>query len=140
MTGLFLSIKPVEPVKLVLTVNGTMALTSEYELLRTENGFVLSYYDGPWEFHQDTERDDCLEKRYEGDEACYAELCRLLKKIRFASWNGFNKSNPHVLDGSSFTLRCELADGRIVSAHGSNARPLGYKDLMEWLRNTLDKS
>ena len=65
-----------------------------------------------------------------------AELHKLYKDCRLAAWNGFNKYNPHVCDGSGFSLSIRFADKKSVSAHGSNSFPKGYRafcDKMEAL-------
>ena len=65
-----------------------------------------------------------------------AELYKLYKECRLAAWNGFDKYNPHVCDGSGFSLSIRFADKKSVNAHGSNSFPKGYRafcDRMEAL-------
>ena len=47
-------------------------------------------------------------------------LCR---RRGIASWNGFNKYNKYVCDGSGFSLSIQYADGKVLTAHGSNSFP-----------------
>ncbi len=49
-------------------------------------------------------------------------------------WDGFDKTNQHVMDGSSFTLNLTLADGRTISARGSNRFPEHYSEVYAVIR------
>ncbi len=60
-----------------------------------------------------------------------AALDELCKKHRLVRWNGFDKFNRHVLDGSGFGLHIKFNDGKEVEADGSNAFPNGYRDFAE---------
>ena len=53
-------------------------------------------------------------------------LEKLCADHRVTRWNGFDKYNPHVLDGDGFSLHIKYNNGKNVSAHGSNAQPLGF--------------
>ena len=44
-------------------------------------------------------------------------------------WDGFDKKNKHVMDGSNFHLSITLADESTISAHGSNSFPENYSDV-----------
>ncbi len=59
-----------------------------------------------------------------GEEAEF--LCALIDSCEFWKWNGFDKADRYALDGSSFDLKIDYADGSSVTAHGSNAFPDGY--------------
>ena len=63
-----------------------------------------------------------------GFAAALEELCRKHKIVR---WNGFDKNNRRVLDGSGFNLRVKFKDGKEVEADGSNAFPNGYRDFVK---------
>lgn len=41
------------------------------------------------------------------------------------SWDGFNKSDPDVLDGAGFSMTLKI-DDKTISAHGSNSWPKNY--------------
>ena len=58
-------------------------------------------------------------------------LCR---RCGIASWNGFNKYNKYICDGSGFSLSIQYADGKVLTAHGSNSFPKGYREF----KNALD--
>ena len=55
------------------------------------------------------------------------QLGELMGTYHVDRWDGFDKNNKHVMDGSSFTLSVTLADGSTISAHGSNAFPDRYQ-------------
>ena len=61
-------------------------------------------------------------------------LEKLCAGHRVDRWNGFDKINKHVLDGSGFGLTVEYADGRRIAASGSNACPRGYGDFVGPMR------
>ena len=70
----------------------------------------------------------------ETDESFMARLETLYREQKLARWNGFDKFNRHVLDGSGFSLYIKFADGGRLSAHGSNSFPGGYREFKEKLR------
>ena len=45
-----------------------------------------------------------------------------------SKFDGFNKTNPHVCDGSGFSLYIKYDNGKSVSAHGMNSSPRGYHE------------
>ena len=50
-------------------------------------------------------------------------------------WDGFDKKNKHVMDGSNFYLSITLADESTISAHGSNSFPENYSDVLSVIRS-----
>jgi len=58
------------------------------------------------------------------------ELGELAGKYRVDRWDGFDKNKKPVRDGSSFTLTIVLADGSTISAHGNNAFPKNYPEVL----------
>ena len=118
-----------------LTEHGTAALTDEWEIQKTPAGAKFVYYSGPWEFHDDVTREDCVKKVVEGDETFYQDLLKVLTDCKLSAWDGFRKSNKGVLDGTMFSLKAVINGGETVSASGSNAYPTGYRDLKEVFYN-----
>ena len=63
-----------------------------------------------------------------------AEVLEQLGKVagtyRIDLWDGFDENNRKVRDGSNFTLHITLADGSTISAHGNNAFPQYYSDVL----------
>ena len=55
-------------------------------------------------------------------------LLEILEDFDVASWDGFHDYDPDVLDGMSFSLEVEYADGTLVFASGENAFPEGYHE------------
>lgn len=56
------------------------------------------------------------------------ELAKLVDDYNLRKWDGFDKVNSHVLDGSSFDLEIRFGDGTSITASGSNRFPEGYSD------------
>ena len=46
-------------------------------------------------------------------------------------WNGFDKSNSLVMDGSGFYLRIDFSDGTQIMGRGSNSFPDGYGEAVD---------
>ena len=62
------------------------------------------------------------------DEPILEQLGEIAGKYHLDQWDGFDKSNKRVTDGSRFSLSVELADGSTISARGNNKFPDGYAD------------
>ena len=123
--------------RITLSETGMMASTREYEVIRTASGARVSLYDGPWNYHEGTKRESCLQARKEGDALFYSKLARKFAELGIASWDGFSGSNPHVLDGTMFSFEAELKNGSVIHAHGSNAFPQNYGAFTDYLWNLL---
>ena len=122
--------------KITMTVNGSMAYTTEYEVLRTENGVTVSKYEGPWNYHDDTTREDFLDMRKEGDEDLYNQICKAASDCGVKSWDGFSRSFSDVCDGESISVNATI-DGKAISAHGYVAKPDGYREFVQILNDIL---
>ena len=55
------------------------------------------------------------------------------------SWNGFEKSNPLVMDGSSFILSIAFDDGTNISARGTNSYPKGLSAAVREIQSLFDR-
>lgn len=55
-------------------------------------------------------------------------LAALLDAHDLWSWNGFDKVDRRVQDGTAFDLTIRFADGKKLFASGSNAFPKGYHE------------
>lgn len=77
------------------------------------------------------------------DEPVLEQLGEIAGKYRLDRWDGFDKNNKHVMDGNNFSLSVTLADGKTISAHGSNSFPEGYGDakqeICELFEDLIDK-
>ena len=60
------------------------------------------------------------------DDPLLERLGEIVGKYGLVEWDGFNKTESSVMDGSNFSLDLTLADGTTVSANGSNSFPSGY--------------
>ena len=122
---------------IVISEHRTAAETYEYELLRTESGARVSYYCGPWNFREDMDREDCLERRVEGGAELYERICSLAVSCRLVKWDGYHKAPKNVLDGGGFSFTAVMPDGRKLGGYGENAYPKGYREFMEAVRKIL---
>lgn len=62
------------------------------------------------------------------------KLYNLLKRYRVSSWNGFNKTDPDVLDGDSFSISIHDSKGNSIYASGY----MMYPDNYNYVENELD--
>ena len=80
----------------------------------------------------------------EADESILDRIRQLYLKHKAYKWNGYNKSNPNVLDGSSFSEYMDFEDGGSLSIQGSNSRPNGYgafeDEFEELIRPLIEKA
>lgn len=53
-------------------------------------------------------------------------LIKIINRHRLWKWHGFLKSDPLMMDGTSFSLRVAFADDTVIEASGSNRFPSGY--------------
>ena len=77
------------------------------------------------------------------DEPVLEQLGEIAGKYRLDKWDGFDKDNKRVTDGNNFSLSITLADGKTISAHGSNRFPDGYdnakQEICELFEDLIDK-
>lgn len=66
------------------------------------------------------------------------QLGELAGTYHLEDWNGFQESDSHVLDGSSFSLDITLADASTISAHGNNSFPRHYSEVSSAVRVLYD--
>lgn len=62
------------------------------------------------------------------DPSVLDQLEQIAGNYAMVNWDGFDKSNSDILDGSGFYLSMTLTDGRTITAHGNNAFPNGYSE------------
>ena len=108
-----------------------MAMGSEMELsiIREGDGFTVTQsFDGG-----QTVRSASVEQMV-GE-----QVTDILRAHDALSWNGFEKSNPLVMDGSSFILSIAFDDGTEISARGTNSRPKGLPDAMREIQSLFDR-
>ena len=57
------------------------------------------------------------------------ELAAFLREKKVSRWNGFQKSNRHVLDGNGFSFSLWTTEDRNISASGYMRWPRGYDEV-----------
>ena len=67
------------------------------------------------------------------------QVTDILRAHDALSWNGFEKSDPLVLDGTSFTLAVAFDDGTTISARGTNSYPKGLSAAVGEIKNLFDQ-
>lgn len=55
-----------------------------------------------------------------------AALLEIINRHDLWKWHGFFRTDPNILDGTSFSLRIAFADGTVIEANGSNRFPSNY--------------
>ena len=118
----------------------TSAIHHVFEAQKTDGGVRLSEYEETSRWSD--EAGDYVSQRQnetavDGDEVLYRSIAGLLHECGVTKWDGFRKSNPHILDGKMFTFEATLADGTTVQASGSNSYPDGYRALYDMLHAFL---
>lgn len=66
-------------------------------------------------------------------EAFMDSLETICRKYSVHRWDGFQKYNKYVSDGTGFSLYIKYADGKSVNAHGMNEFPSHYRDFRDEL-------
>lgn len=59
------------------------------------------------------------------------QLFAVVDDHNLRNWNGFDKSNSLVMDGSGFYLRIDFSDGTQIMGRGSNSFPDGYGEAVD---------
>ena len=67
------------------------------------------------------------------------KIADIVKKYDMGKWDGFNKSEDGVMDGSGFTLKIEFDDEKGIEAHGYMKYPSNYREASGELRDILDE-
>lgn len=75
----------------------------------------------------------------EAEEDVLGELGAIASEYRLDMWDGFDKNKKRVSDGRGFTLSMTTADGREISARGSNSFPDNYSDARRAINELFQK-
>lgn len=89
-----------------------------------------------WEGSEEKEIRKSLGKKT-GNAELSEQINRLFSDCRIADWNGFQGTNPDVMDGSSMTFSAAFADGTGVFASGTNHFPKHYREFKDGLRELM---
>lgn len=68
-----------------------------------------------------------------------AQATDILRAHDALAWNGFAKTNPHVLDGTAFILHITFDDGSAISARGTNSYPKGLSVAIQEIKDLFDR-
>ncbi len=73
------------------------------------------------------------------DEYHLDEIKKIINEHKIYKWNGFDRYNKYVLDGSGFSLNIYYKNGKSIIAHGYMSYPNNYhensKHLLDYLEN-----
>lgn len=108
-----------------------MAMGSEMELsiIREGDGFTVT---------QSSDGGQTIRSAYV-EQMVGEQVTNILRVHDALSWNGFEKSNPLVLDGSSFILSIAFDDGTTISARGTNRHPKGLSAAVQEIEDMVDR-
>ncbi len=79
------------------------------------------------------DEDDYLE--IEVDKKFRDNIKDVLVEYHVEKWNGFNKNNPNVLDGDSFSLNVKIDEDESISASGYMMWPENYRNVVSAIDN-----
>ena len=72
------------------------------------------------------DQNEVYEDEYDISEEEFATIEKVVMENTLDSWDGYQKSNPNVLDGGGFSFSAKFTDGSEIHASGSNACPENY--------------
>ena len=111
------------------TVGMSMGSETELSIVRNDGGFTVMESFGNGEI---------IRSAFVG-QMVGAQATDILRAHNVLSWNGFAKSDPHVLDGTSFILSIAFDDGTTISARGTNLYPKGLSAAVREIRDLFDR-
>ncbi len=111
------------------TVGTAMGSETALSIVREGDGFTVTQSSGGGR---------TVRRAYVG-QAAGAQATDILRAHNALAWNGFAKSDPHMLDGTSFTLFIDFDDGTAVSARGTNSYPRGLSAAVREIRDLFDQ-
>ena len=111
------------------TVGTAMGSETTFSIVREGEGFTVIQSSGGGQI---------VRSAYV-EQAVGGKVTDILRTHHALSWNGFAKSDPHMLDGTSFTLFIAFDDGTTISARGTNSYPKGLPAAMQEIKDLLDR-
>lgn len=79
------------------------------------------------------------EKEYDFNKDDVIKIEEILNKYNVGSWDGFNKYDNNVLDGSSFNFNVKYKDDKEINAKGYMMYPKNYHEVMNELNMIFSK-
>jgi len=111
------------------TVGTAMGSETALSIVRDDGGFTVTQSSGGGR---------TVRRAYVGQTAG-VQATDILRAHNVLAWDGFAKSDPHMLDGTSFSLSIAFDDGTTVSARGTNSYPKGLSAAVREIRNLFDR-
>jgi len=111
------------------TIGTAMGSETELSIVREGDGFRVTQSSGGGQ----TVRSAYVEQAVGG------QVTDILRTHRALSWDGYAKSDPRVLDGTTFTLSVAFDDGTTISAQGANNYPKGLSAAVGEIKNLFDQ-
>lgn len=126
-----LSGEPVDFEEIEISTHGMEIQENVYHITKTETGIHLKHYYrySSWDENAGETVDTMIPIReLDGDRELLEQIQKLAGECGMEDWDGFSGSNPYVLDGTTFSCRVLLADGRTIFASGSNSFPEHFQE------------
>ena len=111
------------------TVGTAMGSETTFSIVREDGGFTVTQSFGGGR---------TVRRAYVGETAG-AQATDILRAHNALSWDGYAKSDPRVLDGTTFTLSVAFDDGTNISAQGANNYPKGLSAAVGEIKNLFDQ-
>ena len=111
------------------TVGTAMGSETRLSIVREGNGFTVIQSSGGGRN---------VRSAHVGQEAG-GQMTGILRAHNALAWNGFAKSDPRMLDGTSFTLSIAFDDGTTILAQGANNYPKGLSAAVGEIKNLFDQ-
>ena len=78
-------------------------------------------------------------KTFELDNRTVQKINNIFDKYHINRWDGFDKNDPNVLDGTGFTFSLQIDDKKTITASGYMKFPDHYNDVINELSDILEK-
>ncbi len=78
-------------------------------------------------------------KTFDLDKRTVNKIVKIFDKYHVNRWDGFDKNDPNVLDGTSFMFNLKLDDNKTISASGYMKFPNNYHEVINELSDILEK-
>ncbi len=101
-----------------------------YHILCDDSCILESNLDG---YHEE----DIMKSEVDSD--TLEEILSVLNQYHVSSWDGFNKVDKTVLDGSNFTFKVVTKEGKRVYATGYMKYPKNYREVINELTKIFDR-
>lgn len=112
------------------TYGSPMGLYYEYEIKYDDNNQLMLHY---YNYKGSDGIVELMVTKYN-----LKEINEIIKENNIDKWNGFNKQNENVLDGSGFDLEIHYSDDTSIKAHGYMIYPENYETSSKPLKEYLN--